>query len=684
MKSFRLSAFLFLCVSLACGQGRGPYPDRIPIGAVQGRVTASDDGEAHRSPLVGESVVVRGMVHQIVRWQASAGHSLYGIMIQDLPDEADGDPLSSDGLFVYTGGAPNLRLQDQGNHAISLGDILVLRGNVNERFGQTELADAVVLAAETGADLDERLPPTPLTLSDDLSETMRILERHEGMRVQLSAGAQAVSGSYPNERNRDFLVWITPSENPILQRERAVERRLFRGAHPLSNVPPERWLEGHGMRLPLGSLALKGRADDGDIRLPPLKTGTVFPEVLTGGVQYSFGSYVLQVEEMPQTRGGENPATWRLPTPEGSEDRVRIASYNLENLYDFIDDPHSDCDFEGNSGCPGVREPFNYLPKSDEEYRARLRILARHIVEDLASPQIIMVQEIENQDIGVLTPAGMVYGEENDADGELDSLQELAIKIVALGGPVYTTAVNRHGGDNRGIICATMYQADLLEPLHPEADHPVLGAEPQIRIDGAPFGMNNEVVNPKAFNYALDELADGEPGMVGVFSRPVQVFALREKREDGRTIWLLNNHFSAGPGRRVERRTAQARVNARIAEKLMALYPEDAVIVGGDLNVFPRPDDPLDPPSDQLGPLYDVGLFNVADRIMERDSANVYSYVFQGNANTLDHLFISPNLKEALAHATYVHLNADFPEGFRGEPPLRGSDHDVLLIELAD
>lgn len=673
-----LSVFV-LCFSLACRLGAGPYPDRLPIGVIQGQVLPEDSGVSHRSPLVGETVIVRGVVHQIVRWKAAAGHDLYGMMIQDLPEEADGDPLTSDGLFVYTGGLPELNREDQGQQRMVVGDVLTLRGEVNERFGQTELSDAVLLQHVGGGDVDQLLPPTVLRLSANLAETRRILERHEGMRVKLEAGATTVSGSFPNDRNGDYQVWVTPQENPILQREQPAARRLFRGAHVLSDVPRGEWLEGHGMRLVVGSLGLFD--PDANLHLPQVTTGTVFPEAVIGGLQFGYGQYVMQVEEMPETRGGSAPSTWRIPAPEGSEDRLRIASYNIENLYDYIDNPFHGCDFVGNPGCPGIREPWTYLPLSDAHFRAQVRIVARQIVEEMESPHIIMVQEIENQDIGVLTSEGMVYGKVDDADGELDALQELILEIVALGGPVYTSAVNRQSGDTRGIIVAYLYQADRFVPIHPEPGHPILGEHPEVDVPGPALPMVNEVANPKAFNYFYTGEPDGDMD-AETFSRAVQVIGLQDVEREDRRIWLLNNHFSAGPGRRVERRTWQSRVNARIAQRLMELYPEDGVIVGGDLNQFPRPDDPLDPPSDQLGPIYRAGLYNVVDWVMERDPANVYSYVFRGDANVLDHLFLSPGLKDRLHLATYLHLNADYPESFREDLPIRGSDHDPLLIEL--
>lgn len=668
---------LLLTGFLACGSAPDPHPERIPVGEVQGRVLPGDSGRAHRSPRIGETVTVRGVVHQILRWRTSSGHAAYGLMLQDLPAEADGDPLTSDGIFVYLGGVPELRRVPQGQHRVAVGEVITLRGVVSERHGQTELSDSTLLAVHKAGDLNRLLPPAVLTLSVSLEETQRILERHEGMRVALMPGAAAVSGSFPNDRNRDMQVWVTPQDNPVLRRENPAARRLFRGAHPLSGVPPEGRLDGHGMRLLLGSLGLF--SGERDLDLPALTTGAVFPEPLVGGLQFAFGQYVLQAETAPAVVEGPSPRTWRIPAPEGGAERLRIATYNIENLYDFVDNPFHGCDFPGNSGCPGVREPWDFLPPSDAHYREQLRIVARQIVEDMESPHILLVQEIENQDIGWLTPDGIVFGKTDNADGQLDALQEMILKIEAKGGPRYASAANRNSGDARGITTAFLYRADLFTPVQPSAEHPVLGASPDFGIPGDPLPMAHEVVNPKAFNFLYTGEPDGEMNPC-IFSRAVQVFALEDRQ--GRRLWLLNNHFSAIPGRRVERRTWQARVNARIAQRIMERYPEDGVIVGGDLNMFPRPDDPLDPPSDQLGPLYRAGLFNVADWILERAPENAYSYVFQGDANILDHFFLSPGLASRLVLATYLHLNADHPESFRADLPVRGSDHDPLLIEL--
>ena len=53
-----------------------------------------------------------------------------------------------------------------------------------------------------------------------------------------------------------------------------------------------------------------------------------------------------------------------------------------------------------------------------------------------------------------------------------------------------------------------------------------------------------------------------------------------------------------------------------------------------------------------------------------------YSYVYQGNSQTLDHIFVSNHLAPH-AKLDMVHVNSDFTD-MSG----RASDHDPLLVQL--
>ena len=308
--------------------------------------------------------------------------------------------------------------------------------------------------------------------------------------------------------------------------------------------------------------------------------------------------------------------------------------------------------------------------------------MADQIVREMNAPDVLMIQEAEDQDIAHLSDGRLVYGDTNHADGKLDALQDLALEVVKAGGPRYEVAVDRDGTDRRGIICAWLYLPSRLEKISPADAGPLLGPDPDLPDQWTWMPFVGDASNPKAFNAIYNGDPDADAERMGVFSRSVQVLCLRDK-QTGERVWILNNHFSAGPGRRVERRRQQAGINAALVRAILREDPEAPVVAGGDLNVFPRPDDPMDPPSDQLGPLYEIGLFNVYDRIVDEEPANAYSYIYRGTPNVLDQLFLSPAAAERLGYARYMKLNASAPEAFAHEPPRRASDHDPLLIVLS-
>jgi predicted extracellular nuclease len=58
-----------------------------------------------------------------------------------------------------------------------------------------------------------------------------------------------------------------------------------------------------------------------------------------------------------------------------------------------------------------------------------------------------------------------------------------------------------------------------------------------------------------------------------------------------------------------------------------------------------------------------------------------YSYTFDGNAQTLDHVIITENLKPHLKGFGFARVNADFPESYRNDNtrPEKFSDHDPAV-----
>jgi uncharacterized repeat protein (TIGR01451 family) len=123
-------------------------------------------------------------------------------------------------------------------------------------------------------------------------------------------------------------------------------------------------------------------------------------------------------------------------------------------------------------------------------------------------------------------------------------------------------------------------------------------------------------------------------------------------------------------------------------QAIQASEPGARIDVAGDFNVFPRPDDPYQPPSplyptDQLAPLYDAGLVNLWDVLALEAPASAYSYVFDMQAQTLDMHFVTPSLRSELRQFRMAHVNADYPTEF-DSPGARGiSDHDPGVARFA-
>ena len=222
-----------------------------------------------------------------------------------------------------------------------------------------------------------------------------------------------------------------------------------------------------------------------------------------------------------------------------------------------------------------------------------------------------MVQEVENQDICTVTGGALTCGTTDNADGKPDVLQELALKIAALGGPAYDAAFDRNSSDLRGIAPAFLYRTDRVQLLPPAGD-PVLGASPA--IDGyTAVPYDSDVSNPKTLNAVYTGPGACETSWVFPRAPDIALFRIYSTSigvGSHRDVYVINNHFKSGPDTCVAHRTEQAKYNAALVAFIQAANPNARIVVGGDLNVYPRPDDPFAPigqpgSSDQLGSLYD-------------------------------------------------------------------------------
>ncbi len=676
--------FLALVVSFGVAAPVQAQPAIVTIGAVQGVVADDERGTAHQSPRKGQDLTVRGVVTEPSLQRTSSGALNHGLFLQNTQQDADSDPRTSDGIFVFIGSrSPNI-----GTYQPSVGDEIVLSGRVDEFFNLTELTSPrLVEVVRRGVNLDQEVPAFEAQPPDNLADAQRYWERHESMRARLVAGSLVTGARDVFGSTQDSEMWVIRGDSSVAQRVDAYQRRVFRDPHPLDNHAETLFDDGNGYGILLGNSGLEATSGAGTLLTPSRTFDTVRNE-LVGSVLYTFGKYRIEVTEQPNVVGGPDPSLLAPPAPIDPNQAYGVASFNLENLYDFRDDPNDGCDFASNAGCPGVQPPFDYVPASDAAYRTRLDGLAQQIVDNLQSPDLLLVQEVEDQDICRVGDADLVCGVEDNADGQPDTLEDLALAIQARGGPSYASGLDRDGADDRGIVSGFMFRTDRVQLLAAEALDPVLGFEPQVNYRGVPLDYNTQASNPKALNAQLPADIDRSTGTDGpnVFTRAAQVGLFRIWRDAvgigaATDLYAISNHFSSGPDTRVGQRREQATFAGALASALLWARPSTRLVIGGDLNVYPRPDDPFAPgdalfPSDQLAGLYEAGLTNLWDRLLADAPDSAYSYVFEGQAQTIDQLFVSPAQLDDFDSIQVAHVNADFAADDPNAPARGLSDHD--------
>jgi predicted extracellular nuclease len=699
----------------------------LTVGAVQGSTSDGEAGRADRSPLApatgnGTSsslYEVQGVITQQTLARTAAGADQHGFFLQSRLGLADADPASSDGVFVFMGSFTTLI----GGYSPTVGDEVVLRARVSEYFNQTQLSSAsLVRVVASGLDLGTAVAVTDARPPADSAAADRYWERHEGERMRVRAGSSVTGARDVFASTADSEIWLLDREDPLLARGNPYARRVFRDAHPLDDVPGTRFDNGNGQRILLGSQGVKATAGDNTTLLPPARGFDTLAGDAVGGLTYGFSKFSVQPERVTFTPGADPAANAPVRAADRGE-QVAVATFNMENLYDYRDDPFDGCDFTGNPGCPGVKPPFDYVPADAAAYTAHLNGIASQVINDLKAPDLVLTQEAEDQDICTVASGALACGTtdnapedsapedsapKDNADGKPDVLQELALAITAQGGPAYDAAYDRDGADARGITSAFLYRTDRLSLPAPAPADPILGAAPTVQYRSAGLAYNADVQNPKSLNAVLPADVDRSTGIDGtnVYTRAPQVAHFFVKAtpggREGYDLWAVSNHYSSTPDARVGQRTEQAGYGAAIAKAVQAAAQATAVgsdaepagqtggarfVYGGDLNVFPRPDDPIartdaDTPSDQLGALYRAGLHNLWDDLAAANPAAAYSYSFSGQAQTLDHLFVNDNLHRDLVEMRAAHVNADFPAEFDGDGARGVSDHDPQVARF--
>jgi hypothetical protein len=552
-------------------------------------------GSGDTSPYNNKTVTTRGVVYADLDDRTARGFYLQ-------EEKCDSKPETSDGIFVYLGERVDV---------VSLGDRVEVRGTVQEYYGMTEInvAPGDVDILSTG----HALPlPAGLSLPFDEEQARQYLEAREAMYIQMeeavTVGPTDASG----------WSWVVDANLGI--------SRVFR------DDP-----RGVGEILCLG--------DNGLYALDPqVKVGDRISGI-RGALDYELGIYCVQLttpaQVQPASSVGSNRSRDGISGAE--EDPVssdfKITTFNLSNLFDTVDDPNTDD-----------------TVLSAAEYQRRLQKRAMALHSTLQEPEIIAVQEVENE-----TVLRALVGRP-ELEHEYGYIWE-------------------DGPDLRGIDVAMLYRKDRVQIYGYEVHQGCTRLEDGLGPDG-----NGDVKNPVNL-ITCDTNGDGKNDGNRLFSRPplmVHTWVCLTDCQDaqfaqGTDVWVIVNHFKSKieDSRTVEytlpRRIEQAEFVAGLVNQIQWELPQANLVVAGDLNDFPD--------SQPLTILLESGLRDAVQGIPYPER---YSYLFQGISQVLDYGLFDLQLPLACIAAVPSHINADYPVVFAGvnETVYRSSDHDPLTFQL--
>ncbi len=333
---------------------------------------------------------------------------------------------------------------------------------------------------------------------------------------------------------------------------------------------------------------------------PPLSVGAVLTGV-TGVVGYRSGDFQVELTEPPKVEGNP-PLTSEVTKLVGDADHYTIASVNMLNIN----------------------------PMEQE----RGRRLAKRIVENLKSPDVISVQEIQDND-----------GPKQSDVVKADETFEMMLRFIKeAGGPEYAyidvpPMNGKDGGEPGGNIrCGFFYRKD--------------------RITHDPASVKR--------------LGEGKPAFMDSRKSLVARFAFA-----GETFEVVNSHFASRRGSTpwnsehspivggAEKRLGQATTKREHFEEVLKADPNIDVFGVGDANDTES--------SPTVKELTKGGLANLSVELVEPQDR--FDYNYRGTQQVLCPVISSPAvLRERRVEMQYIHANS--------VSPLDDSDHDHMVLRV--
>ncbi len=355
----------------------------------------------------------------------------------------------------------------------------------------------------------------------------------------------------------------------------------------------------------------------GDIQA---KVGDTFTAPITAVVGYNYSNYKFIPTSLPTLNDGG--AVQEVTTIEKNDEQLTIAAYNVEN--------------------------FSATTK-----QAKIDGIAQSIVSHLQAPDIIGLVEVQDND-------GKNDSGVSDAS---ESYQALVNAIEAAGGPSYSYVDiapedKQDGGQPGGNIrVGFIYNEDRVSLMEKEKGDATTAVS---------YDENGLTLNPGRIDPTNEAFAESRKSLAAAFDF------------QGEEVIVIANHFNSkrgddalfGSKQPVElgsetQRLAMANVVNTFIQQVQDVNEDANIVVLGDLNDFEF--------SNPLNVLKGEQLTNMIDLLPKEER---YTYIYQGNAQVLDHVLVSNNLADQ-AQVDVVNINTPFGEDNGGV-----SDHDPVLVQL--
>jgi predicted extracellular nuclease len=568
-------------------------------------------GSSHTSPLVGTAVSgVTGIV---------TAKRTNGYYMQDPTPDADDS--TSDGILVFTSSTPTVNVGDSVRVS---GTVVEFRpgGSGSTNLTLTEISGPTTTVLSTGNSLPA---PTVVGIGGRAQPDLVIDNdsfaafdpAQDGIDFYESLEAVRLQVNNPvavGPRNNFGEVFVLADDGA------GAAVRTVRGGvviRDLGGDAPGDYASGdfNPERIQLDDALLAGST-------PLASVGDHFSGPAVGILDYDFGNFELNLTSaLTVVPGGLARETTDAP----GLHELAVATFNVENL--------------------DAAEP-----------QSKFDAIAGQIVNNLLSPDILTLEEIQDNN-----------GATNDSVVDAsETFNKLIASIVAAGGPTYdfrqiNPADDQDGGEPGGNIrVGLLFRTDRGVSF---VDRPGGDATTPTTIvngpDGPQLSFSPGRIDPTntAWNSSRKPIAG-------------------EFRYRGETFFVIGNHFNSKGGdnplfgrtqppvRVTEvQRHQQAQIENDFVDSILALDSDANIVVLGDINDF------------EFSQTMTILTGGVLHPLMSTLPQNErYSYVFEGNSQSLDHIVISDHLLGRPFEFDPVHVNSEFHDQL--------SDHDPQVARF--